>query len=167
MIDSPTWRIGQGYDVHRLVPGRPLILGGVHIPSDLGLLGHSDADALLHAVTDALFGACGLGDIGRHYSDTDPAFAGANSAALLADAVAKAAAAGYEIVNIDSTIICQGPKLAPHMPAMHDSLAKACGLQLGQVNIKAKTNEKLGYLGRLEAIEAQAIVLVRKIGAQA
>lgn len=157
-------RVGQGYDVHRLVPGRPLVLGGHHIESPVGLLGHSDADALLHAVTDAILGACALGDIGRHFSDTDPQYAGADSAVLLQQALAKAKAAGFELINVDTTLICQTPKLAPHMPAMHQSLAKACGLPVSSVNIKAKTNEKLGYLGRGEAIEAQAAVLMIKVG---
>ncbi|HEX4918422.1 MAG TPA: 2-C-methyl-D-erythritol 2,4-cyclodiphosphate synthase [Limnobacter sp.] len=163
MSDLNALRIGQGYDVHRLVEGRKLILGGVHIESSLGLLGHSDADALLHAVTDAVLGACGLGDIGTHFSDMDPAFEGANSGLLLQAVLAKAQAAGFVLINVDSTVICQSPKLAPHMPAMHQSLASLCGLPRHCVNIKAKTNERLGYLGRKEAIEAQAVVLMRTI----
>jgi 2-C-methyl-D-erythritol 2,4-cyclodiphosphate synthase len=157
-------RIGQGYDVHRLVEGRKLILGGVHIPCEVGLLGHSDADALLHAITDAVLGACAMGDIGTHFSDTDPQFENADSGMLLTTIMAKAQKKGFSLVNIDSTIICQSPKLAPHMAAMHESLARLCGLPLDCVNIKAKTNEKLGYLGRKEAIEAQAVVLMQKVG---
>ena len=156
-------RVGQGYDVHRLVEGRKLILGGVHIDSPLGLLGHSDADALLHAITDAILGACAMGDIGTHFSDSDPQYNGADSGVLLQAIIAKAKASGYELVNVDSTLVCQSPKLAPHMARMHESLARLCGLPIGQVNIKAKTNEKLGYLGRKEAIEAQAVVLMVKV----
>jgi 2-C-methyl-D-erythritol 2,4-cyclodiphosphate synthase len=155
-------RVGQGYDVHRLVEGRKLILGGVHIPSELGLSGHSDADALLHAITDAILGACALGDIGTHFSDTDPQFEGANSGVLLKKVIDLANSKGFSLINIDSTLICQSPKLAPHMAAMHESLSGLCGLPLDAVNIKAKTNEKLGYLGRKEAIEAQAVVLMVK-----
>lgn len=155
-------RIGQGYDVHRLVEGRKLILGGVHIPCEVGLLGHSDADALLHAITDAVLGACAMGDIGTHFSDTDPQFKNADSTVLLTTILAKAKEKGFKLINIDSTVICQSPKLAPHMAAMHESLSRLCGLPLDCVNIKAKTNEKLGYLGRQEAIEAQAVVLMQK-----
>jgi 2-C-methyl-D-erythritol 2,4-cyclodiphosphate synthase len=154
------WRIGQGYDVHALVPDRPLVLGGVTVPYELGLLGHSDADSLLHAITDALFGAAALGDIGRHFSDTDPQFSGADSRVLLREAVARVRAAGYRIINVDSTIIAQQPKLARHVPAMCQNIAADLGLSLDAVNVKAKTNEKLGYLGRSEGIEAQAIVLL-------
>lgn len=155
-------RVGQGYDVHRLVEGRKLILGGVHIPSSLGLLGHSDADALLHAITDAILGACAMGDIGSHFSDTDIQFEGANSGVLLQNIIQKANTKGFKLINIDSTLICQGIKLAPHMVAMHQSLSTLCALPLDSVNIKAKTNEQLGYLGRMEAIEAQAVVLMSK-----
>lgn len=158
-------RVGQGYDVHRLVTGRRLILAGVEIPSEFGLLGHSDADALLHAVTDAVLGACAMGDIGRHFSDTDPQFKNADSAILLGKALALVEAAGFRLINIDTTIICQGPKLAPFMPQMIQRLAEICNLPLDCVNIKAKTNEKLGYLGRQEAIEAQAVVLMDKLSA--
>ncbi|HEX4856760.1 MAG TPA: 2-C-methyl-D-erythritol 2,4-cyclodiphosphate synthase [Limnobacter sp.] len=158
-------RIGQGYDVHRLVEGRKLILAGVHIPCDMGLLGHSDADALLHAITDAILGACAMGDIGTHFSDTDPQFENADSAILLTTILGKAREKGYSLINVDSTVVCQSPKLAPHMAAMHESLAHLCGLPLDCVNIKAKTNEKLGYLGRKEAIEAQAVVLMQKVSA--
>ncbi|WP_323072379.1 2-C-methyl-D-erythritol 2,4-cyclodiphosphate synthase [Mycetohabitans endofungorum] len=153
-------RIGQGYDVHALVPGRPLILGGVTVPYECGLLGHSDADALLHAITDALLGAAALGDIGRHFPDTDPHFAGADSRVLLREAAQRVAQAGYRIVNVDSTVIAQQPKLANHIPAMRENIAADLSLGGDAVNVKAKTNEKLGYLGRGEAIEAQAVVLL-------
>ncbi|MCG1054731.1 2-C-methyl-D-erythritol 2,4-cyclodiphosphate synthase [Mycetohabitans sp. B5] len=153
-------RIGQGYDVHVLVPGRPLVLGGVTVPYECGLLGHSDADALLHAITDALLGAAALGDIGRHFPDTDPHFAGADSRMLLREAARRVAQAGYRIVNVDSTVIAQQPKLAKHIPVMRENIAADLGLDGDAVNVKAKTNEKLGYLGRGEAIEAQAVVLL-------
>jgi 2-C-methyl-D-erythritol 2,4-cyclodiphosphate synthase len=154
------FRIGQGYDVHALVPGRPLIIGGVTVPYDRGLLGHSDADVLLHAVTDALFGAAGLGDIGRHFPDTDTRFAGANSRVLLRECVVRIKQAGFTIANVDSTVIAQAPKLAPHIEAMRANIAEDLGLPIARVNVKAKTNEKLGYLGRGEGIEAQAAVLL-------
>jgi 2-C-methyl-D-erythritol 2,4-cyclodiphosphate synthase len=154
------FRIGQGYDVHALVPGRPLIIGGVTVPYERGLLGHSDADVLLHAVTDALFGAAALGDIGRHFPDTDTRFAGADSRVLLRECAARVRQAGFAIVNIDSTVIAQAPKLAPHIEAMRANIAEDLALPLASVNVKAKTNEKLGYLGRGEGIEAQAVVLL-------
>ncbi len=153
-------RVGQGYDVHALVPGRKLILGGVHIPHDRGLLGHSDADALLHAITDALFGAAGLGDIGRHFPDTDPQFAGADSRVLLREAARRVREAGYEIGNVDASVIAQQPKLAPHIPGMVANIAADLGVPTGRCNVKAKTNEKLGFEGRQEGIVAQAAVLV-------
>lgn len=156
------YRIGQGYDVHALVSGRPLIIGGVTVPYERGLLGHSDADVLLHAITDALFGAAALGDIGRHFPDTDERFAGANSRVLLRECAARLAKAGFRIENVDSTVIAQAPKLAPHIDAMRANIAEDLGLPLDRVNVKAKTNEKLGYLGRGEGIEAQAAALVRK-----
>lgn len=156
----PPFRIGQGYDCHALVDNRPLILGGVTIPHNKGLLGHSDADALLHAITDALFGAVALGDIGRHFPDTDPAFAGADSRVLLREAAKRVREAGYEIGNVDATIIAQRPKMAPHIPAMAANVAQDLGVEVSQVNIKAKTNEKLGYLGREEGIATDAVVLV-------
>ncbi len=155
-------RVGQGYDVHQLVAGRPLILGGVTIPHATGLLGHSDADALLHAITDALLGAAALGDIGRHFPDTDPRYAGADSRVLLRAAVQLLRERGWRVVNADATIIAQAPRLAPHIPAMQVNIAADLGLTPDEVNIKGKTNEKLGYLGRGEAIEAQAIVLIEK-----
>jgi 2-C-methyl-D-erythritol 2,4-cyclodiphosphate synthase len=154
------FRIGQGYDCHALVPGRKLILGGVTIAHSRGLLGHSDADALLHAITDALFGAAALGDIGRHFSDTDARFAGADSRALLREAVKRVAQAGYAIANIDATIIAQAPKMAPHIAQMVANIAADLGVETGQVNVKAKTNEKLGYLGREEGIAAEAVALL-------
>lgn len=156
----PKLRIGQGYDVHALVPGRPLVMGGVTVPFDRGLLGHSDADVLLHAITDAVLGAAALGDIGRHFPDTDPTFKGANSVVLLKEAMRRVREQGYEIVNVDCTVIAQAPKLAPHITAMTQSIAEALGVAVAQVNVKAKTNEKLGYLGRQEGIEAQAAALL-------
>ncbi len=155
-------RIGQGWDVHRLVEGRPLILGGVTIPHDKGLLGHSDADALLHAITDALLGAAGLGDIGSHFPDTDPAFHGVDSRILLRETVARLARRGWKVVNVDSTVIAQRPKLASHIPAMRAHIATDLRLDMDAVNIKAKTSEKLGHLGREEGIAAQAVCLIEK-----
>ncbi|HRE18302.1 MAG TPA: 2-C-methyl-D-erythritol 2,4-cyclodiphosphate synthase [Rhodocyclaceae bacterium] len=157
-----SFRVGQGYDVHQLVEGRKLILGGVEIPHETGLLGHSDADALLHAITDALLGAAGLGDIGRHFPDTDARYAGADSRVLLRAAMALLAERGWRVVNVDATVIAQRPKLAPHIPAMVANIATDLGLLPAQVNVKGKTNEKLGYLGRGEAMEAQAVVLIRR-----
>lgn len=154
------FRIGQGYDCHALVPGRPLIIGGVTIPHRTGLLGHSDADVLLHAITDALFGAAALGDIGRHFPDTDPQFKGADSRALLREAGRRVAAAGYAIGNMDATIIAQAPKMAPHLPAMVAHIAEDLGIAPDQVNLKAKTNEGLGWEGREEGIAAHAVVLL-------
>ena len=156
----PALRLGEGWDIHQLVTGRPLILGGITIPHSHGLLGHSDADALLHAVTDALFGAAGLGDIGRHFPDTDAAFKGADSGVLLAECARRVRAAGWQIVNVDATIIAQAPKLAAHMPAMVARIAGLLGLAGAQVNIKAKTAEKLGPVGEGLAIEARAVCLL-------
>lgn len=153
-------RIGEGWDTHALVVGRPLILGGVTIPHSHGLAGHSDADALAHAITDALFGAAALGDIGSHFPDTDPAFAGADSLRLLAEAALRIRAAGFEIVNIDSTVVAQAPKLAPHIAAMRERLAGALGLAADQVNVKAKTAERMGPVGEGRAIEARAVCLL-------
>ena len=155
-------RVGQGYDVHQLVEGRDLILGGVNIPFEKGLLGHSDADALLHAITDALLGAAGLGDIGSHFPDTAVEFKDADSRVLLREAYQSVQALGWKVVNVDTTVIAQKPKLAPHIPAMRANIAADLGLSENCVNIKGKTNEKLGYLGRMEAIEAQAVVLLIK-----
>ena len=157
------FRIGQGYDVHRLVAGRPLILGGVEIPHALGLDGHSDADVLLHAVTDALFGAAALGDIGRHFPDSDPAYKGADSRILLKEAVKLVREKGWEPVNVDCTVIAQKPKLAPHMGKINASLASLLDLPEDCVNVKAKTNEKLGFEGREEGIVAQAAVLLSAV----
>ncbi len=156
------FRIGQGYDVHALVPGRPLIIGGVTVPYDRGLLGHSDADVLLHAITDALFGAAAMGDIGRHFPDTAREFAGADSRVLLRECAKRVTEAGFVIGNVDSTVIAQAPKLAPHIAAMRANIAEDLNLPLERVNVKAKTNEKLGYLGRGEGIEAQAAVLLTR-----
>ena len=155
-----TMRIGEGWDVHALVPGRPLVIGGVAIPYDRGLLGHSDADVLLHAVTDALLGAAGLGDIGRHFPDTDPAFKGADSVLLLEEAGRRVGQAGWAVVNIDSTVVAQAPRLAPHIDAMRARIAKALALDPAQVNVKAKTAEKLGPVGQGQSIEARAVVLL-------
>lgn len=157
------FRVGQGYDVHQLVEGRPLILGGVIIPHSHGLLGHSDADALLHAITDAVLGAAALGDIGRHFPDTDARFKGADSRVLLREAVARVRAAGWQVMNVDATLIAQRPKLAPHIDAMCACIAADLGVEAGAVNVKGKTNEKLGYLGRCEAIEAQAVCLLMRL----
>ncbi len=157
---APGFRIGEGWDTHALVPGRKLMLGGVHVPFDKGLLGHSDADVLLHAITDALLGAAGLGDIGRHFPDTDPQFKGADSIALLAQAAQRVRAAGFGIGNIDSTVIAQAPKLASYLPAMCERIAAALGVAVAQVNIKAKTAEKMGPVGEGQSMEARAIVLL-------
>jgi 2-C-methyl-D-erythritol 4-phosphate cytidylyltransferase/2-C-methyl-D-erythritol 2,4-cyclodiphosphate synthase len=156
----PPIRIGQGWDVHALVPGRPLVIGGVAIPSVRGLLGHSDADVLLHAITDALLGGAALGDIGRHFPDTDARFAGADSRVLLREAVARVRAAGWLPGNVDCTIVAQAPRMAPHVPAMVEAIAADLGLAPGQVNVKAKTSERLGFAGRGEGIEAHATVLL-------
>jgi 2-C-methyl-D-erythritol 2,4-cyclodiphosphate synthase len=153
-------RVGEGWDTHALVPGRKLMLGGVEIPHDHGLLGHSDADALLHAITDALLGAAGLGDIGRHFPDTDERFRGADSLALLSEAALRVRQAGWQVANVDSTIVAQAPKMAPHIEAMRTRIAQALGLQAAQVNVKAKTAEKLGPVGMGQSIEARAVVLL-------
>lgn len=153
-------RIGEGWDVHALVPGRPLLIGGVVVPYERGLLGHSDADVLLHAITDALLGGAGLGDIGRHFPDTDPRFKGADSMLLLEEAGRRVAAAGWAIANVDSTVVAQAPKLAPHIDAMRERIAKGLGLAPSQVNVKAKTAEKLGPVGQGQSIEARAVVLL-------
>jgi 2-C-methyl-D-erythritol 2,4-cyclodiphosphate synthase len=155
-------RIGQGFDVHALVEGRPLILGGVTIAHTHGLLGHSDADALLHAITDALLGAAGLGDIGRLFPDTDPQFKGADSRVLLREAYRRVQASGWQLVNLDATIHAQAPKIGPHSAAMAANIASDLGISVTEVNIKAKTNEGLGHLGRQEGIAANAVVLLRK-----
>ena len=155
-------RVGEGWDTHALVPGRPLVLGGVEIPFERGLLGHSDADALLHAITDALFGAAGLGDIGRHFPDTDEKFRGADSVALLKEAAARVRAQGWSIGNVDSTVVAQAPKLAPHIESMRTRIAQALEITPAQVNVKAKTAERLGPVGMGQSIEARAVVLLVK-----
>lgn len=153
-------RIGEGWDVHALVPGRKLIIGGVHVPHTAGLLGHSDADVLLHAITDAVLGAAGLGDIGRHFPDTDPQFSGADSTVLLAEAMRRVRAQGYRLGNLDATVVAQAPKLAGHIPAMCARIAEVLGVAVSQVNVKAKTAEKLGPVGQGQSIEARAVVLL-------
>jgi len=154
------FRIGEGWDVHALVPGRRLVIGGVDVPHGMGLLGHSDADVLLHAITDALLGAAALGDIGSHFPDTDARFKGADSVVLLAEAARRVREAGYDIGNVDSTVVAQAPRLAAHIPAMRARIAGALGLQVDQVNVKAKTAERLGPVGQGLAIEARAAVLL-------
>ena len=163
-MNLPPLRIGEGWDTHQLVSGRPLVLGGVTVPHAHGLLGHSDADALLHAITDALLGAAGLGDIGRHFPDTDERFKGADSVVLLQEAVRRVAAEGWAVVNIDSTIVAQAPKMAPHIPAMRERIAAALGLAPACVNVKAKTAEKMGPVGEGRAIEARAVCLLAAKG---
>jgi 2-C-methyl-D-erythritol 2,4-cyclodiphosphate synthase len=153
-------RIGQGFDVHPLVAGRKLIIGGVDIPYHKGLDGHSDADVLLHAICDALLGAAGLGDIGRHYPDNDQAYAGADSRALLRDVAAKVSSRRLKVINIDATILAQAPRMAPHMARMVANIAADLGIDASAVNIKATTTESLGFVGRLEGIAAQAIALL-------
>ena len=153
-------RVGQGFDVHALVPGRRLVIGGIEIPHERGLLGHSDADVLLHAITDAILGAAGLGDIGHLFPDTDARFKDADSRVLLRAAVERAAEAGWKIVNVDATVIAERPKIAPHVSAMQASIAADCRVDAGAVNIKGKTTEKLGFAGRGEGIAAQAVVLL-------
>lgn len=154
------FRVGQGFDVHALVEGRPLIIGGVTIDWTRGLAGHSDADVLLHAITDALLGGAGLGDIGRHFPDTDPAFKGADSRVLLREAYARVRAAGWQVGNIDATIHAQAPKMSPHIAPMVATIAADLGVDAGRVNVKAKTNEGLGHLGRSEGIAATVIALL-------
>lgn len=154
-------RIGQGFDVHALVTGRALIIGGVTIPHTHGLDGHSDADVLLHALTDAVLGAAALGDIGRLFPDTDPRYKGADSRVLLREAYAQVQAAGWQVVNVDATVHAQAPKIGPHAPAMVANIAADLQLESTCVNIKAKTNEHLGYLGRKEGIAANVVVLLR------
>jgi 2-C-methyl-D-erythritol 2,4-cyclodiphosphate synthase len=153
-------RIGQGYDVHALVGGRKLVIGGVAIPHDKGLAGHSDADVLLHAICDALLGAASLGDVGRHFPDTDPMYSGVDSRELLRATAKKVAEAGFRIVNVDSTIVAQAPRMAPHVAKMIGNIAADLGLKPAAVSVKATTTEKLGYIGRGEGIAAQAIALI-------
>lgn len=158
-----SFRIGQGYDAHRLVPGRPLILGGVRIDHHLGLDGHSDADVLAHALGDALLGAAGLGDLGRHFPDSDPAYKGADSLNLLTAITAKLTEAGYRLVNADATLIAQKPKIAPYIDQMRANLAQAMGVDPSAVNVKATTTEKMGFPGREEGMAALAVALIESI----
>lgn len=160
----PALRIGQGFDVHRLEPGRPLILGGVSIPWEKGLVGHSDADVLAHAITDSILGAAGLGDIGRHFPDTDPAYKGADSLVLLRRAVDMAAQAGWAVAQVDATVIAERPRLAPYIDSMREALAEAMGTSPGAVNVKASTSEGLGFAGRGEGIAALAVALLTGVG---
>ena len=155
-------RIGHGYDVHRLVEGRPLILGGVNIPYEKGLLGHSDADVLLHAVSDALLGAAGLGDIGKHFPDTDPQYKGADSLELLRVVALRVKEAGYRVSNIDVTMIAQRPKLRPHIETMEQNIASAVGIDAGRVNVKATTEEQLGFTGTGEGMSCHAVCLLEE-----
>lgn len=157
-------RIGYGYDVHRLEAGRPLVLGGVTVPFEKGLLGHSDADVLLHAVCDALLGACALGDIGRHFPDTDEQYAGADSRRLLRNVVGLVEQKGFEVVNVDATIVAEKPRLAPHIPAMRRNIAADLQLEEAQVSVKATTSEGMGFEGLKEGISARTVVLLQKRG---
>lgn len=156
-------RIGHGYDVHRLVEGRKLILGGVDVPFEKGLLGHSDADVLAHAVADALLGAAAMGDIGHLFPDTDERFAGADSLKLLAEVTARLKAAGYRVGNVDATVLCQRPKLAPHIDEMRKNLAAACAVDVAKMSVKATTEEGLGFTGTGEGIAAHAVCLIEEI----
>lgn len=156
----PALRVGEGWDTHALVVGRPLVLGGITIPHSHGLLGHSDADALLHAITDAVLGGAGLGDIGRHFPDTAAEFKGADSHRLLSEAMRRVRAAGWQVVNVDCTIVAQAPKMAPHVPAMVARIAEALGIEPARVNVKAKTAEKMGPVGEGRAIETRAVCLL-------
>ena len=155
-------RIGHGYDVHRLVEGRPLILGGVNIPYEKGLLGHSDADVLLHAVSDALLGAAGLGDIGKHFPDTDPQYKGADSLELLRVVALRVKEAGYRVSNIDVTMIAQRPKLRPHIETMEQNIASAVGIDANRINVKATTEEQLGFTGTGEGMSCHAVCLLEE-----
>jgi len=166
-MNALPFRIGQGYDSHKLATGRKLIIGGVTIPHTTGLLGHSDADVLLHSITDAILGAAALGDIGRHFPDTDEKYRGADSRVLLREAIKRVSAAGYVVGNIDATIIAQAPKMAPHIPMMIQNIATDLGVPTQQINVKAKTNEKMGFIGREEGIAVNAVALLYvKAGAQ-
>lgn len=166
-MHEPKTRVGHGFDAHRLVEGRPFILGGVRVPYEKGPLGHSDADVLSHAVSDALLGACALGDLGAHFPDTDPQWKGADSLRLLAACHELAVRHGWTIANIDATIVVQAPKLAPHVPAMRDALADVLGLEVGRISVKAKTSEGMGYTGDGTGIAAYAVVLVEAMSAKA
>ena len=155
-------RIGHGYDVHRLVEGRDLIIGGVKIEYELGLLGHSDADVLLHAVSDALLGAAGLGDIGKHFPDTDPTYKGADSLELLKIVAERVREAGYRVSNIDVTMIAQKPRLRPHIPQMEQNIASAVGIDMSRINVKATTEERLGFTGNMEGMSCHAVCLLEE-----
>ena len=161
---GPTWRVGEGWDTHALVAERKLVLGGVEIAHTHGLFGHSDADALCHAITDALFGAAALGDIGHHFPESDAQYQGADSLALLAEAARRVHGAGWHIGNVDSTVIAQSPRLAPHIAAMRQRIAGALGVEIDQVSVKAKTAEKMGPVGRGESIETRAVCLLWRGG---
>ncbi|MGZ5761442.1 MAG: 2-C-methyl-D-erythritol 2,4-cyclodiphosphate synthase [Caldimonas sp.] len=161
---GPTWRIGEGWDTHALVAGRRLMLGGVEVAHTHGLAGHSDADALCHAITDALFGAAALGDIGHHFPDSDAQYLGADSLALLSEAARRVKVAGWQVGNVDSTVIAQAPKLAPYIAAMRQRIAGAIGIAIDQVSVKAKTAEGLGPVGRSESIEARAVCMLWRAG---
>ncbi|MBL8487211.1 MAG: 2-C-methyl-D-erythritol 2,4-cyclodiphosphate synthase [Rhodocyclaceae bacterium] len=161
---NPPFRIGQGCDVHALVPGRRLILGGVTIDHPLGLAGHSDADVLLHAITDAVLGAAGCGDIGGLFPDSEPAWKDADSRLLLRRAVERVRAAGWVIGNVDATVIAQAPRIAPHVPAMRQRIAEDLGIPVDRVNVKGKTTERLGFVGRREGIAAEAVALLVPAG---
>lgn len=156
------FRVGTGYDVHVLAPGLPFWLGGILVPHEAGALGHSDADVLLHVICDALLGACALGDIGQHFPDTDPAYKGIDSKKLLAEVYDLVLDAGWELVNLDTVLCLQRPKIAPHVPAMRQAIAGVMGVDISQVAVKATTTEKLGFVGREEGVSAHAVVLVRK-----
>jgi 2-C-methyl-D-erythritol 2,4-cyclodiphosphate synthase len=156
-------RAGIGYDIHRFEPGRPLILGGVEFPGEAGLAGHSDADVLLHAIIDALLGACGLGDIGRHFPAEDSQWNDASSLDLLARVLALLREGGFEVGNVDATVIAKKPRLAPHIPAMRGRIAEALGIEIGRVNVKATTNEGIGAIGRGEGIAAMAVAVVSEM----
>ena len=157
---GPIWRVGEGWDTHALVAGRKLVLGGVEIAHTHGLLGHSDADALCHAITDALFGAAALGDIGHHFPDTDEQYQGADSLALLSEAARRVKVDGWQVGNVDATVIAQAPKLAPHVVAMRHRIAGALGVAIDQISVKAKTAEGMGPVGKGEAMEARAVCLL-------
>jgi 2-C-methyl-D-erythritol 2,4-cyclodiphosphate synthase len=163
MPPEPKFRIGHGFDAHRLVEGRPLILGGVRIEYDKGLLGHSDADALCHAISDALLGACALGDLGAHFPDTDPQWKGADSTRLLAACHELAVRHGWTIGNIDATVVVQAPRLSPHVPAIRDCLADVLGLDVARISVKAKTSEGMGYTGDGTGLVAYAVVMVESL----
>jgi 2-C-methyl-D-erythritol 2,4-cyclodiphosphate synthase len=163
MHPEPRFRIGHGFDAHRLVEGRPFILGGVRIEYDKGLLGHSDADALCHAISDALLGACALGDLGAHFPDTDPQWKGADSTRLLAACHELAVRHGWTIGNIDATVVTQAPRLSPHVPAIRDCLADVLGLDVGRISVKAKTSEGMGYTGDGTGLAAYAVVMVEAL----